>query len=237
MWRKTFAAAAALGLAALMPRAGIAQSAEGALTASGNEPFWRVEVSGPDFLLSRLGFPDLALSVVERTTSEEGMLVIRAASSSPALGAVLSLGPGPCADTMADQTYPFTAEVVLEDTVLSGCGGDPRALLSAVETWIVESLAGEAVLPETEVTLSFDAEDRLSGSAGCNRFTALYTITGEGLSIGPAAATRMACPEPIMAQEMRVFELLEAVVSFDIREDGGLSLVTRDGDRIEARAP
>lgn len=235
MWDEPFAAVAALGLAVLMPVAGYAQA--GPLTASGNEPFWRVEVAGPDLTLGRLDQSDLVLSVIERTTSDEGVQVIRAASSSPALSVVLTLRPGPCADTMADQTYPFAAEVEFGDTTLAGCGGDPRALLSGVESWSVESLAGEPVLPETEVTLAFDAADRLAGSAGCNRFTGSYAISGEGLSIGPVAATRMACPEPIMAQEMRLFELLEAVVSFDIGEDGSLSLVTREGDRIEASVP
>jgi hypothetical protein len=78
--------------------------------------------------------------------------VIVSASSSPALSAFLSLAPGPCADTMADQTYPYTATLELGDTVLRGCGGDPRDLLTASEVWTVTEIAGEPIVPGTEVT-------------------------------------------------------------------------------------
>ncbi|MFW5641135.1 MAG: META domain-containing protein [Roseicyclus sp.] len=239
MWHITLKAAPAF--AALLALPALAQpmpaDVTGDVRAQGNEPFWSAEVSGEDLLVRRLGLPDFGLSVVARKVQADGSLAIRAATSSPALTAVLTLGPGPCADTMADQTYPFTAELDLGDAVLAGCAGDPRALLSGVGTWRVETLAGTPVLPETEITLAFDATDRLSGSGGCNRFTATYAITGEGLSVGPVAATRVACPDPLQDQEVRLFELLAEVASFDIREDGGLTLVTRDGDRIAARAP
>jgi uncharacterized membrane protein len=45
---------------------------------------------------------------------------------------------------MADQTYPFTATLELGDTVLQGCGGDPRDLLTAEEVWTVTEIAGGA---------------------------------------------------------------------------------------------
>lgn len=238
MWQTPVAMA--LTLAVIAATAAKAQpmpaDVTGDVTAQGNEPFWSAEVSGDDLTVRRLGFPDLGLSVVSRTAQGDG-LAIRAAASSPALTAVLTLGPGPCADTMADQTYPFTAELDLGDTVLSGCAGDPRALLSAVAEWRVEAIAGTPVLPETEVTLAFDAEDGLAGSGGCNRLRASYTITGEGLSIGPVAGTLMACPDPIQDQEARFTELLSEVVSFQVPGEGELVLVTRDGDRIEARVP
>jgi hypothetical protein len=81
------------------------------VSASGNEPFWRVDVSGGEMMLTRPDFEPLILSVVERRSEADGTQVIVSATSSPALRAVLALAPGPCADTMADQTYPFTATV------------------------------------------------------------------------------------------------------------------------------
>jgi heat shock protein HslJ len=211
--------------------------ATGDLRAQGNEPFWAATISGADLLLRRPDFPDLVFSVTGRTAGAGDSLVIRAASASPALSATLTLGAGPCADTMADQTYPFTAALALDDVTLSGCAGDPRLLLTTVETWQVERLAGDALVPDTEVTLSFGEDDVVAGSGGCNRYSGLYEITGEGLTVGAIAATRMACPEPAMSQEMTFLDLLGNVVSFDIGEGGGLSLVTRDGARIETRAP
>jgi heat shock protein HslJ len=123
---------------------------------------------------------------------------------------------------MADQTYPYTATLELGDTVLQGCGGDPRDLLTAEEVWTVTEIAGEPIVPGTEVTMSFADSGAVAGSGGCNRFTALYELTGEGLSLGPAAATRMACPDDIMAKEQVFFAV------FDVAHGGVLRSARRD---------
>jgi heat shock protein HslJ len=236
--RKTrWAALAATALAAAAPVAAMAQAMPETATAAGNEPFWRADLADGSLTIQSPGIPPIVLSVTGSAVGDDGSFTLIAAATSPALGASLSFAPGPCADTMADQTYPFTAELALDDTVLTGCGGDPRLLLTEVETWQVETIAGDALLPETEVTLSFVGGDVVAGRAGCNRFSALYEITGEGLSLSRFAVTRMLCPGPVMAQERRFLELMEQVVSFRIRDDGGLTLVTRGGERIETRAP
>ena len=135
-----------------------AQMAPGDVSAAGNEPFWRVDIASDAFTLLRPDFDPLMLSVIDRSTGADGTHLIVSASSSPALRAVLSLAPGPCNDTMADQTYPFTATLELGDTVLSGCGGDPRALLTASEVWTVTEIAGEAPIDDTEVEIGFSPE-------------------------------------------------------------------------------
>jgi heat shock protein HslJ len=214
---------------------GAAQDMPEDVTAAGNEPFWRVDIAGGDFTLSRPDYEPLMLSVVERRTEADGTTVIVSASSSPALSAFLSLAPGPCADTMADQTYPYTATLELGDTVLQGCGGDPRDLLTAEEVWTVTEIAGEPIVPGTEVTMSFADSGAVAGSGGCNRFTALYVLTGEGLSLGPAAATRMACPDDIMAKEQVFFAVFDVVMSFSFSEVGELLLIGPQGPAIVAR--
>ncbi len=224
----------ALLLAALGASGAAAQDMPGDVSASGNEPFWRVEIEGDTFTLMRPDFDPLFLSVIDRQTREDGTHVIVSASSSPALQAFLSLGAGPCNDTMADQTYPFTAELALGDTVLNGCGGDPRDLLTSTDLWTVTRIAGAAPVEGTEVTLGFDAEGRVAGSGGCNRFTGSYEITGEGMSFGPAASTRMACPAEIMAQEQAFFTALGQVISFDIGEAGELILRGPEGPVVRA---
>ena len=80
--------------------------------------------------------------------------------------------------------------------------------------WRVLGIAGEAVPDGVEPLLRFGAEGSLTGSGGCNRFTAAYAIEGEGLSIGPLAATRMACPEPAMTVEGQLFAAMAAVRGF-----------------------
>jgi heat shock protein HslJ len=91
----------------------------------------------------------------------------------------------------------------------------------------------------TELTADF-AGGRLSGSAGCNRYTAGYTVTAgsDALSIGPAAATRILCTEPpgIMEQEAAFLAALPTVQTY--RFEGGNLLLERDGGiRVATLAP
>jgi heat shock protein HslJ len=61
----------------------------------------------------------------------------------------------------------------------------------------------------------------LSGSAGCNNYRATYEVDGNNISIGPAAATRMFCPEPggIMEQEVQYIAALETASTYLIELD------------------
>ncbi len=82
--------------------------------------------------------------------------------------------------------------------------------------------AGEltAVLPNTTITLNFDEEGQLFGSAGCNNYSGGYELDGRALTIGPLASTRMACPEDgVMAQETAFLQALEAAHSISLIED------------------
>ena len=47
---------------------------------------------------------------------------------------------------------------------------------------------------ERQPSLQFVAGGRVSGSDGCNRIRAPYTIAGARITFGPLIATRMACP-------------------------------------------
>ena len=74
-------------------------------------------------------------------------------------------------------------------------------------TWTLTTIAsGDAVssvLNGTEVTAEFTADDTVSGSAGCNRYSGSYTWTGDQLSFSALASTKMACADDVMAQERR----------------------------------
>jgi heat shock protein HslJ len=94
--------------------------------------------------------------------------------------------------------------------------------------WIVTKLAGQSVLAEPRITVSFAADARISGSASCNRFGAEYQLTGEGLRIGNPMSSMMACEPPVMEQEQLFLGLLEKVARFSIEMDGALVLHTND---------
>ena len=78
-------------------------------------------------------------------------------------------------------------------------------------------------------------EGRLAGASGCNRFTAGVEAgeTAGDLVVGPAAGTRMACPEEQMAVEDRFLEQLGAVSGFGFLAGKlGLSWSTDDSSGV-----
>jgi heat shock protein HslJ/quercetin dioxygenase-like cupin family protein len=64
-------------------------------------------------------------------------------------------------------------------------------------TWVVIELGGVPVPltpAERQPALQFIAGGRVSGSDGCNRIRAPYTLTGARITFGELITTRMACP-------------------------------------------
>lgn len=82
----------------------------------------------------------------------------------------------------------------------------------------------------SEITATFADDGTLSGSAGCNRYTATYTLDGEQISITPLAATMMFCeqPEGVMEQETEFIAALGMANTYSIEGDR-LELRTADG--------
>jgi heat shock protein HslJ/LysM repeat protein len=88
-----------------------------------------------------------------------------------------------------------------------------------------------SVIIGTELTAVFGEDGTLSGSAGCNNYTASYEADDDGnVSIGPAATTRMMCSEPegIMEQESQYLAALETAATYNI-EGERLQLRTAEG--------
>ena len=144
-----------------------------------------------------------------------------------------------CRDLMTGTPYPQTVVVTWQEGDLQGCGGETIDLLAGLE-WKVEDIGGAGIVDRSEVTLEFDAVTRrVAGRGGCNRYNAAFDLSGEGLSIGPAAATRMACVAALMEQEQRFFEALQRISRFDIQPDGALLLYSNDGQDpvMTARVP
>lgn len=80
--------------------------------------------------------------------------------------------------------------------------------------YVLESWAWNEPAPAApEVTLRYEG-GRLAGHAGCNRYSApardVDDLPGD-VEVGPAAGTRMACPEAEMAVETRFLRQLERV--------------------------
>jgi heat shock protein HslJ len=121
---------------------------------------------------------------------------------------------------------------------LTGAGGAPLAEFSAQPAalegtvWEVTAVnngkqAVVSVALGTTLSAAFTEGGRMSGSAGCNRFTGTYSVQGAKISIGKLAATRRMCVEPagIMEQEAQFLRALESAATCRF-----------DGDLLELRA-
>lgn len=100
--------------------------------------------------------------------------------------------------------------------------------------WVVEDLAGRGIVDRSRVTLAFHDDGRVTGRASCNSYSGTYTRDGEGLTVGPVATTRMACPPALMEQELLFLEMLADVASGEVDAHGALVLRTADGRTITA---
>ncbi len=97
--------------------------------------------------------------------------------------------------------------------------------LAGTEWALIEITAGAVVtptLPDAPASISFDPEGeagRYAGTGGCNRLAGSYSVNGDSISFEAGISTLIACPEPIMAQELQLTEALRAATRFEVVDD------------------
>lgn len=103
----------------------------------------------------------------------------------------------------------------------------------AGSTWILTELNGEPLVPGSQITAQFNEVSVVSGSSGCNNYTAAYEVDGSNITfnMSPAATTLMNCPEPIMEQETSYLEALAVIETFEISEEQ-LTLYDANGNAV-----
>lgn len=104
--------------------------------------------------------------------------------------------------------------------------------------WVLVAL-GDQSLPagasSKPATLRLEASSfRAVGFAGCNRFSASYTLTGDSLRFGPAIATKMACADGDVL-ERRFLGTLPVVATYEAT-DSALILKGPSGPVARFRA-
>ncbi len=129
--------------------------------------------------------------------------------------------------------------VLLLGMAVSGCGssdGDTAGTGLPLEStpWTLQSYDedGSAVEVADGVTVTarfFDGQ--VSGSSGCNRYTAGYTVDGDALSFDPVAGTLMACPEPASSVEAAFLAALARTAGF-ATDASTLTLTDADGATV-----
>jgi heat shock protein HslJ len=98
-------------------------------------------------------------------------------------------------------------------------------LFKQEETWI-------PVILGSEVTAQFEGE-QVSGSAGCNSYSATVAQEGTKLTLTSITATAMACTEPegLMAQEQIYLSALDTVAGYQ-HVGVSLALLNSDGQPV-----
>jgi heat shock protein HslJ len=150
-------------------------------------------------------------------------------------------------DSMANNSLILLISVLLLATLsVSGCANSvspsphPSSAPSAPSlrleqtVWALNSFATETgqenVLSNTTVTATFD-NGNITGSAGCNRYSAGYHLSGNGIAISSITSTLMYCaaPDGVMTQESTYLLLLNNVTAYTISNDR-LTLSNELGD-------
>jgi heat shock protein HslJ/membrane-bound inhibitor of C-type lysozyme len=192
------------------------------LSGGGNEPGWQVAV-GPDRITYTGDYGAVQRDLPDPVAIPlpDGWLY---AAGDPPMAVLAQHGPA--FDDATGMPYPWRLTVMTGDTILTGGGGPPEALL--IGTWRFEDLGGQGVPDGPPATLRLDTQGGATGSGGCNRFTGTYRLTAEGLTFGPLAGTRMACAPAAMDLETRVFDALSRTDRFGIDDTGALILYAAD---------
>lgn len=111
-------------------------------------------------------------------------------------------------------------------------GPDDVTPLSLSDTaWSLSSTSGgplQTRAANVEITLEFSA-DRASGSGGCNRYQATYTLSGDRLVFGPVGATKRGCLDGRGEAEQAWFAVLGSTL---IAQRQGESLTLRDANGV-----
>ena len=124
---------------------------------------------------------------------------------------VLQVGPGDgmcCPRQLATRTFSIENGKLVE-TASEVTGTVSLATLEGKE-WVLRKLDADDGTPTAgQATLIFES-GKVSGSTGCNWYQGSVSEgeSATSLVIGPLATTRMACPEPLMAQEHAFLERL-----------------------------
>lgn len=107
--------------------------------------------------------------------------------------------------------------------IIGACAGAGNSLDAT--SWTLESYRDSSgimvdILPRSTTTALFQSE-QVSGSAGCNNYSAYYEVDGSKISFDPPATTKKVCPTPpgIMGQENDFLDALSLVERYDISGD------------------
>jgi len=98
--------------------------------------------------------------------------------------------------------------------------------------WTLTAIGDTPTAADSQLTIRFDEEGRVSGETGCNRFMGSYRLNELSLTISQLASTRRACPSAALSQQEQAYlRALESVESYRAGR-GQLVLITDSGQTL-----
>lgn len=194
------------------------------LTARGNEPGWRIEISDKGIVFQGQDGETFTVEPLPQAVTANGADTYSAKVGDRPL--TLMIADKVCVDTMSGMPYPKAATVMLGGRTLAGCAGEPASLLHG--DWRIGEIGGKAIVAQSEPTLSFGLDGSIHGNGSCNRFFGHFALTGEGLTISETGASMMMCDQPLMDQERSLLKAFESVRRFEVGSKGQIRLLGED---------
>jgi len=100
------------------------------------------------------------------------------------------------------------------------------------KVWALTELMGNPPMAGTGISAQFTADGKVSGSAGCNRYSGTYTVSGSNITFSsPMASTMMMCEQPVMDQESAYLKMLGEAKTYAVNGDQ-LTLTGGDGAQL-----
>lgn len=184
--------------------------------ASGNEPFWSLEINFDAGLSFKT--PDgyeIAASVPKAVKAMDANEVRYVATTEKGTVTV-QIQKTECINDMSGEKLDYQVtvdtkqEADREAKTFKGCGrylSDYRIN----DIWALETVNGKAIskedfknnIPRLEINLK---EQQVFGNGGCNEFSGTANVRGKKIAFGPFRSTEMACPS--LQFESKLFEAL-----------------------------
>lgn len=188
--------------------------------------------------------PDSSVQVRSDCNQVAGTFTVNGASLTIMLGpsTLVACPPGSQADQFLDGLNQVISYTIAATNLELGLSSGGRMVLTPSAApqlvgpvWQLTAYNNgrgglQSVLAGTQPTAVFEAAGMVTGSGGCNTYSAPFQSTPNSLSIGPIAATRMACDQAIMDQETAYFTAMERTSTYRF-ENGQLVLVEAGGAR------
>lgn len=89
----------------------------------------------------------------------------------------------------------------------------------------------ETTIIGSVTTAVFGSDGKLSGSGGCNQYSATYTTSGQSITITQPSSTKMACENNLMQQETQYLSLLPTAAKYET-SGSDLTLFNSVGTKI-----